>query len=75
MCAGDAAPDNAGLGAIDRLLSAVDIGNSLSEVEFSILCDLDAFQLQQRRILIHISLGPLEPSDLAFRIESVARGY
>ena len=70
MCAGNAAPNNAGLGAIDGLLSTVDVSNSFSEVKLGILCDLDSFQLEERSVLIHISLGPLESSDLALGIES-----
>lgn len=70
MCAGNAAPNNAGLCAIDGLFSSVDIGHTFAQVKLGVLCDLDSLQLEERGVLIHISLGPLESGDLAFCIES-----
>jgi hypothetical protein len=45
--ANNLSPNNAGLGALNSLASAIDEGNTLTEVELSRVAILDALQLQK----------------------------
>ena len=57
MSTSDTTPDNTDLGTVDFTLSTVDIGNTLTKIELSVLGSLNTFNLDQRNIGVLVTLG------------------
>ncbi|QBM90984.1 hypothetical protein METSCH_G00240 [Metschnikowia aff. pulcherrima] len=56
---GDLAPDDSHLGASDLSLTSVDVGNSLTKVELSLLWRLNTLKLDQGHVGVGDALGAL----------------
>ncbi len=72
---GNTTPDNTNLGTIDLTLSTVDIGDTLTEVELSILGSLDTFNLDQGDIRVLSTLSTLEAKNTALTVKTVINKY
>ena len=59
VCSSNLAPDDANLGAADLLLCAVDICDTLSEVERSGLGVVDALNQDERGVWVGVALATL----------------
>jgi len=59
------APDAPDAGAVALGLGLVDVGDPLAAVPRHILLGADALDLQQRRVLVLVRLGPLVAQDRA----------
>jgi hypothetical protein len=68
MGAGDTTPNASDFRSVDIPVSSVDIGNTFSEVEFGILGDTDTLDLEERGVLVDVSLGSLEASDFSLGV-------
>jgi hypothetical protein len=67
---GDTTPDAADLGAIDLTLGAVDKGNTLAEVEFSVGNGLHTLDLDERDVRALVALGTLESKNTTFGVKT-----
>lgn len=56
---GDLTPDDSDLGTSLLLGASVDVGNSLTQVELSVLCRLNTVDLNQRHVRVGHALGAL----------------
>jgi len=68
----DTAPDDADFRTITDGLGAVDVGNALAQVELSLSGSLDAFDLNERLVLILGALSTFVTEDAALTMESAA---
>ena len=68
--AGNAAPDDADLGAVLLLVGAVDVGDALAEVELRVLGRLDTFDLEKRHIGVLAALGTFVAQDTALGVKT-----
>lgn len=66
----DLAPDDADLGSSLLGLGAVDVGDTLAEVELGVLLVLDTLNLDERGVRVRVVLASLVALDPALRVES-----
>lgn len=59
MGSGNLTPDNSDLGTSDLLVGSVDVGDSLTNVELSVLWGLDTLDLDQRDVWVGNALRTL----------------
>jgi hypothetical protein len=64
-------PDDTDLGTVDFALSTVNISNTLTEIELSILGGLDTFNLDERNVRVLGTLGTLETQDAALAVKTI----
>jgi hypothetical protein len=60
MCASDLAPNNTELAALLFCLSLVDVSNFLSQIKLSLWLGGDAFNLDERRVVILVYFAPVD---------------
>ena len=71
MGTSNATPDHTKLGTVDFTGTTVDIGNTLAEVELSILGGLDTLELDERNVRVLGALGTFETEDAALAVQTV----
>jgi hypothetical protein len=70
---GNTAPDNTDLAAVDFTLGAVDVSNTLTEIELSINWSLDTLNLDKRSVLVLVALGTLVTQNTALAVKTVTK--
>jgi hypothetical protein len=71
MSTSDTTPDNTDLGTVDFTLSTVDVGNTLTKVELSILGGLNTFNLNQRNVGVLVTLGTFVAQNTALAVKTI----
>lgn len=75
MGAGNTAPDDTDLAAVDLTLGTVDISDTLTQVELSILGSLNTFDLNQRSVLVLVTLGALVAQNTALAVQAALNEF
>jgi len=71
--AGNTTPDHPDLGALDLLARAVDVRNTLAQVELRILLRGDALNLKKGGVGAGVALAALVAKDTTLRVQSIHR--
>ena len=75
MGAGNTAPDDTDLAAVDLTLGTVDVSDTLTQVELSILGGLNTFDLNQRSVLVLVTLGALVAQNTALAVQAALNEF